>query len=110
MVKLRKNRYIIFEIICKETFMFRDVLNAILNSMLSLYGEFGLSRINFSLLRYYSDKHFGIFRCDHLSVGKVIASITLIKSINNVEVIFNILKITGTLKKAERILNKFIQK
>ncbi|MCR6623438.1 MAG: hypothetical protein HA488_00450 [Candidatus Verstraetearchaeota archaeon] len=106
-VKIRKNRYLIFRIICKDgrSIGFSDVLNAIFSSLSSLFGEVGSSKISFSLMKYCPELGIGILRCDHLSVSKVRAALALIRSVSGDDVIFSVIKISGTFKKAEKILN-----
>mgnify|MGYP000246166599 CR=1 FL=1 len=107
MVKLRKNRYLVFRVIRKSgrLISFSDVLNAIFSSFISLFGEVGSSKISFSLMKYCPELGIGILRCDHLSVIKVRAALALIRRIAGDDVIFSVVKISGTFKKAEKILN-----
>ncbi|MCS7097084.1 MAG: Rpp14/Pop5 family protein [Candidatus Methanomethylicia archaeon] len=107
-MKLRKNRYLIFRVICKEdnpNITFKDILNSILNSILTLFGIAGSSKMYISLMRYYPEKKIGILRCDHLNVTKARAALVFINNINGYNVILSIAKVTGTLRKAEKIIN-----
>lgn len=94
-------------IFCKEpvNIGFREVLNSIFNSILSLFGVVGASKLSFSLMKYYSDKKLGIIRCDHLSVVNMRIALTFIRKINDHDVVFRVVKVTGTFRKAEKILN-----
>jgi len=106
-VKLRRNRYIIFTVFCRDNvnISFREILNSIFNSILSLFGEVGASKISFSLMRYYPEKRLGILRCDHLNLIKMRSALAFIKDIEGNNVTFRVIKVTGTFRKAEKILN-----
>lgn len=94
-------------VLCKENanISFREILNSIFNSILSLFGEIGASKISFSLMRYYPEKRLGILRCDHLNVIKMRSALAFIKDIGGYNIAFRVIKVTGTFRKAEKILN-----
>ena len=65
----RKKRYIAFEVISDERVEFRELINAILNMALTLFGEFYSTHLGLRL--EYFDGRLGILRCYRESLNGV---------------------------------------
>ena len=94
-------RYIAFELVSNANFTDKDIVRAITGANLRLYGEVGTSGENLWLIEYNADKKSGIIRCSHKTQQKVIAALTIITKINEQDVVFNILGVSGTIKKTK---------
>ncbi len=96
----RKKRYVAFELICEEKLDGKEVLAALWNNMLSLFGEIGSAHCGIWL--EYFDGRRGILRCHREALNKVKVALTLINSVGDVEVIPKILGVSGTIKKCRK--------
>ncbi|HIJ97464.1 TPA: ribonuclease P protein component 2 [archaeon] len=94
-------RYIAFELISNANFTDKDIVRAITSANLRLYGEVGTSEENLWLIEYNANKKSGIIRCSHKAQQKVIAALTIITKINEQDSVFNILGVSGTIKKTK---------
>lgn len=72
----------------------------ILNTFLDFYGEEGFSKLSMWIIKnlYNSKEQVGVIKCNNRSVQKVILGLGLISRIGDSRVIFDILKVSGTLK------------
>ncbi len=92
-------RYIAFELISEARFLDSDIVKAVTSANLRLYGEVGTSEENLWLIEFNADKKSGILRCSHKAQQKVLSAITVINKINEQEVVFNVLGVSGTINK-----------
>lgn len=95
-----KNRYIAFESISNSKFSRNDIVRVIWNSILKFFGEIGASKTSLWVMDWDEKKQKGILKVNHKSVDVIRTSLALIDSINGYRVIFNVLGISGTIKKA----------
>jgi len=107
LVKEKRNRYVIFEILSLERIAIskHELLEAMFSKILSLYGEFGASNIHLRLIEYDSSFQRGILRCNHKSLVMLRAALCMISELKGKSAFIRIIKVTGTLKKAREILN-----
>lgn len=85
----------------------REILcSAIINELHSLYGDWGLSRSRLRFFDYNPQKSLLIARCAHKSVLMVRAAIAMVHSIKGGKALLHVKRITGSLKKARKILGK----
>ncbi|MDP7282486.1 MAG: Rpp14/Pop5 family protein [Candidatus Undinarchaeales archaeon] len=94
-------RYIVFDLISKTSVKEQDVVRAITGSILRMFGEFGASKTNVWLIEYDAKTKKGIVRCSHKAVQTVVASVTTITKIGDVEAAFVVKGVSGTIKKAK---------
>ena len=106
-------RYIAFELISNANFTDKDIVRAITGANLRLYGEVGTSVENLWLIEYDAQNKRGIVRCSHKAQQKVIAALTIITKINALtsissqklgdgqDAVFNVLGVSGTIKKTK---------
>ena len=92
-------RYIAFELISEANVSEKDVVRALTSANLRLYGEVGTSEENLWLIEFDLQNKRGIVRCSHKTQQKVIAAMTAITKINEQDAVFNILGVSGTIKK-----------
>jgi len=101
-----KKRYVSFQVIPEpgETFTYADLEAGVWNTFLDFFGEYGASKTSAWLLKDCWDekKLTGIIRCNHKSVNLVIAGLGLIDRLGDNRVSFNILKVSGTIKKVKK--------
>ena len=78
--------------------------NAIWHQLQELYGEFGVSRIGFWVVTYHPPKFSAILRCQHDQVRSLRAALATITQIGSTSLIFEVVGISGTLRKAVTLL------
>ncbi len=102
-----KKRYILFQFFSNKNFLYEDVKEIIFSKLLELYGEIGIGYIGPIFLPEFwiKEKNVGILRVSHKYVEQAKLAIISIKSIRGEKVIPRILYVTGTLRKARKILN-----
>ena len=102
---LRENaRYLVFEIISTKDFDISEMVEAVWQSSMTLFGETGASKFSlwvpFNL--YDRQKKRGIIKCAHTSVEEVRSAIAAIQQIGNEPVIVHVLGVTGTILSAKK--------
>ncbi len=100
-------RYVVFEMISedeKAEFEIGDVVSAVWNACLSLYGEVGCARFSLWIPAdlYLKDKRKGVVRCSHRSVEEVRFALASITKLGGKRVIFRVLGVTGTILSAKK--------
>lgn len=105
MVRRDRWRYLIVCIHVNGVSVTREALcNAIVNGLRTLYGDWGLSRSKLQFFDYNPKKSLLITRCAHKSVLMVRAAVALVYNIEGGKALLHVRRITGTLKKARRLL------
>ncbi len=99
-----RNRYIVLEFIGDTNFSKKDITKILWNSALQFLGEIGTSKLNLWITDWDENKNRGIIKVTHKSVDDIKTSIALIKEINGVRVIPQVIGVSGTLKNARRYL------
>ena len=103
-----KKRYLVFEIISDEKVTdINSVSSSIWDCSLQFLGRLGTAKAGIMVLnnKWNPELQRGIIKVSHNHVDALKASLVFAKKINNTEVIFRSLGVSGILKKAE---NKFI--
>ena len=103
-----KKRYLVFEVISKEKVTdINDVSNSIWDCSLQFLGRLGTAKAGIMVLnnKWNPESQRGIIKVSHKHVDALKSSLVFAKKINNTEVIFRSLGVSGILKKAE---DKFI--
>lgn len=95
-----KRRYILFELICEESFKREEIVTSIWNSCLEFLGELGASRTSL-WVHDYEDKK-GIVSCNTCSVDEIITCLSLIREIENKKVTMRVKGVSGTMKGLQR--------
>ncbi|UCF58642.1 MAG: Rpp14/Pop5 family protein [Candidatus Bathyarchaeota archaeon] len=76
----------------------KDVIHAIWDAILKLFGEYGASQVNLALIEYAPQKSYAVVRCLHKALEMVKTSIASITEINGKPVVVHIVGVSGTLK------------
>ena len=76
----------------------RNIMDAVWNAVLKLFGEYGASQANLSLIEYDPQRNFTIVHCSHTALERVRASIVSITEINGKPAVLHTTGVSGTLK------------
>ncbi|RLI70817.1 ribonuclease P [Archaeoglobales archaeon] len=98
----RRKRYIAFRIIAERKFDQRQIVSAVIDSLIKTFGEFGSANTGVWIEHFDGEK--GIIRCYNEAIDKVKVALTLINRIGDVRVIPLTLGVSGTIKKCKRYL------
>ncbi len=96
----RRKRYIAFRIIAKRKFEQKEVVDALMDSLIKTFGELGSA--NTGVWIEYFDGERGIVRCYNDAIDKVKVALTLINQIGDVRVIPLTLGVSGTIKRCKK--------
>jgi RNase P/RNase MRP subunit POP5 len=97
-----RRRYIAVKIDSDRTFSERDVYHAVWNSILRLFGEYGASHTELTLIEYDPKRNQAVLRCSHKALDLVKASIVALTEIDDEEAAAHIMLVSGTLKSLRR--------
>lgn len=98
MIKQEKRRYLALQLVGQQTIDEVTVINAVKNSVLKLFGEYGASKANLKQITCFPEKKQVIIRCSHLMLDQVRAAIATIIEINGTTATVHVLAVSGTLK------------
>ena len=98
MSKRVKRRYLSLKVVSEQPVNERDVMDAVWNAVLQLYGEYGASQTNLNLIEFNPQKNYAILRCSHKALEMVRASIASITEINEKPTVIHVLGVSGTLR------------
>ena len=93
-----RRRYIAVRIDSERTFDERDFYDAVWTSILRLFGEYGASQTELTLIEYDQETKQAILRCSHKALDLVKASIVAVTEIENESATLHIVLVSGTLK------------
>ncbi len=99
-----KKRYLVFEIISKEKISdFNSVSNGVMKSMLQLLGQLGTAKAGIIMLdnKWNPKAQRGIVKVSNRHVDALKAALAFAHKIDDKEVIFRSIGVSGILKKAE---------
>ena len=97
-----RQRYLALKVVGEETVNKEDLMKAVWNAVLQLYGEYGASQVNLIPVEVDPERSYAILRCSHKALEMVRASIASITEINANPVAIHIVNISGTLKSLRR--------
>lgn len=98
MSKRERRRYLALEVKTQHIFQEREIIYAVRNALIELFGEYGASRANLKFMEIDLAKSFAIVRCRHTALEKVRASVASITTINGKPVEIHSIAVSGTLK------------
>jgi len=93
-----RRRYLALRVLSEQSIGKGDIVDAVWNAVLQLFGEYGASQANLMFIEYNSEKGWGIVRCSHKALEMVRASVASITEINGKPVAIDVLGVSGTLK------------
>jgi RNase P/RNase MRP subunit POP5 len=74
------------------------VYDVVWTSLVRLFGEYGASQAELSLVEYKPDVKQAIFRCSHRALEMVKASMVATTEVADEKVAFQVIRVSGTLK------------
>ena len=104
-----KKRYVVFEVISKEKIKDAEsVSNAVWHCSLQFLGQLGTAKAGIMVLnnKWNPELQRGIIKVSHKHVDAVKAALTFANKVDNTDVIFRSLGVSGILRKAE---NKYLK-
>lgn len=93
-----RRRYLALRVVSEEPVSLRDFKSIFWNALLQLFGEYGASKVGFSLIDYNQQSGQAIVRCSHKALEMVRASIASITEINEKPMAIHTMRVSGTLK------------
>lgn len=93
-----KRRYLALKVESEVVLSERDLVRAIWNSILQLFGEYGASQTNLYVVEFNPEDSYAILRCSHKMVDKVRAAVAAITRVNENAVAIHVVRVSGTLK------------
>jgi ribonuclease P/MRP protein subunit POP5 len=93
-----RRRYLAIKVLSEQSISKREIVDAVWNAVLQLFGEYGASQASLTFIEYNSEKSWGIVRCSHRALEMVRASVASITEINGKPVAIDVLGVSGTLK------------
>lgn len=110
MLEKPRRRYLLIKIDCESALNERDFQNALWLSVMRLFGEYGASQTDISMIEYNRDVGYAIVRCQHKALPMVRAAIPTITRVSDKKVVLHVLLTSGTLKALRRSMqNIFIR-
>ena len=97
-----RRRYIAYQVLSEDKFIFQDLTNSIWHSLLNLLGELGSAEADLWVAKniYDEKRQIWVIRCSHDKVEQVRAALALIERIGDIRVIVKVLGISGSIKAA----------
>jgi RNase P/RNase MRP subunit POP5 len=96
-IKHEKRRYLALQVSSEQVLENLTVFNAVKDSVLRLFGEYGASKANLKQIKFFPEKNL-VIRCSHLMLEQVRAAVATIVEINKIPVAVNVSAVSGTLK------------
>jgi len=81
-------------------------MDTLWNAVLQLFGEYGASQTNLTLMKYDLKRNCAILRCSHKALDMVKAALASITQANGKPVTMRVLGVSGTLKALGRHLSE----
>ncbi|MEM2439952.1 MAG: Rpp14/Pop5 family protein [Candidatus Bathyarchaeia archaeon] len=101
--KIRR-RYLALKIDSKEKIGQKELMDAIWEAIVKLYGEYGASKTNLALIEYNAERDVAIIRVAHTEIENIRAAIATITEVAAKPAAVHILTISGTIKKLRKKL------
>lgn len=98
----------IFSVISPSSHSIDELERAIIQELKRTFGEKYLALSGLELINYNEKRAIGVIRCYHKYLEYIRATLALINNIRGVPVVLYTLKVTGTKKKALRIIHSHI--
>ncbi|MHA1230186.1 MAG: Rpp14/Pop5 family protein [Candidatus Helarchaeota archaeon] len=101
-MKLEKHRYVVFKYYAENEITKEEFIKGLWNSIYEVFGCKGASETGLWIIEFNKNEKKGILRCDLKSLIKIRVALTLITELpRNNRIMFQILGISGTIKKAK---------
>jgi ribonuclease P/MRP protein subunit POP5 len=96
--KLVRRRYLALRVVSEQRVTERAVMDAVWNAVLELFGEYGASQTNVSLIEYEPQRNYAVVRCSHTALERVRASVASVTEIDGKPAVIHVIGVSGTLK------------
>ncbi|MEM3378783.1 MAG: Rpp14/Pop5 family protein [Candidatus Bathyarchaeia archaeon] len=93
-----KRRYLALQVDSEGVPSQKELMDAIWNAVVKLYGEVGASQTSLSLIEYAVDRKVAVIRTAHATVNLVRASLASITAVAGKESAVHVLGVSGTIK------------
>ncbi len=100
-----RKRYVFFRIHSSEGLVFQGVRNAIMNSLLNWMGSEDFARAKPWVIKNLWKANGGVIQCSHRYVDNLKVGLALIHQIGDSRVIFETMRVSGTIKSGKKKLN-----
>lgn len=102
----KKSRYIVFKVHAENRLTYQNVRDAVYNAVSEWFGASGMARADIHLIKNLWDheEQKGFIRCSHRVVDDVKAALLTVRQIGDEKVIFQTLRVSGTIKTAREKL------
>jgi RNase P/RNase MRP subunit POP5 len=97
-LKTVRRRYLALQVDSVESFSSSELMNAVWNAVVKLYGECGASQAGLSLISCEPQERVAVVRVGHKAVDMVRASLASITSIAGKPAAVHVLRVSGTIK------------
>jgi len=102
-----RRRYLALKVECEGLVEQREVLDAVLNAFLRLFGEVGLSQAGLYLVSFDRERKYAVLRCSHKALPMVRAAVASMTKIGNQPATVHVQRVSGTLKALnKKVTNK----
>ncbi|MBE0512272.1 hypothetical protein IBX38_04400 [Candidatus Bathyarchaeota archaeon] len=98
MSKRMRRRYLALRVVSEQRVTERAVMGAVWNAVLELFGEYGASQTNVSLIEYDPQRNYAVVRCSHTALERARASVASITEIDGKPAVIRVIGVSGTLK------------
>jgi len=93
-----KRRYLAVKAESEKPIQGKEVLSAVWNAITQLFGEYGASQCELTLIRNRKQRDYFILRCSRKALPMIRASIASITEIGEKPATIHVLRVSGTLK------------
>jgi RNase P/RNase MRP subunit POP5 len=93
-----RRRYLALKLVSKQSVSREDLMDAVWDAVVQLFGEYGASKTGLTLIRYDPEENFVVIRCSHKALEMVRTSIASITEITGRRAAVHIERVSGTLK------------
>lgn len=97
-MKRVKRRYLALKIDSSESFSSKEIVDAVWNAILKLFGEYGASQTGLRLIDYDVEGKTAIIGTAHKTLNMVRAAIATITHINDKLLALHVIAVSGTIK------------
>jgi len=105
-VKKPRKRYVVFVALCEDKVYLNNVEEAVKKAFIEYYGKSMYHKASPQLILYDENSGRGVIRVLHTCTDHLLATLGLVKKINDKNCLLLPLRTTGTLKKAREYLEK----
>ena len=99
-----RKRYLALKVESETPLSERDLIGAIWNSLIQLFGEYGTSKTNLYLIEFNPEDGYGILCCSRETVNMVRAAVAAITRVDEKPAAIYVIRVSGTLRALRKML------